>query len=153
SCAVRISTCTRIPSGSTFDSPATRLADHHEIITSVKTALHKSFQDAVPSAASWFIVMCAMKRQVVRLAIPFVADCALIGRLSGDGADAKFKAFWEAKGPQEAAKLASEIVTSGVTFEEAAKRLKAGRPYSANVAKGVVKASYRAHGREFFYAL
>jgi poly(3-hydroxybutyrate) depolymerase len=67
--------------------------------------------------------------------------------------DTAFKAFLEAKNAQEAARLALDIVNSGVTFEDALKRLKAGRHYSPNVAKGVVKASYRARGREFFYAL
>jgi hypothetical protein len=71
----------------------------------------------------------------------------------GKDVDAVFKAFWEARTPQDAAKVVSDIVASGVSFDEALKRLKAGRPYSAKVRKGVVTTSYHANGLEFFYAL
>jgi acetyl esterase/lipase len=67
--------------------------------------------------------------------------------------DAAFKAFWDARSPQDAAKLIPGLLASGVSFDEALKRLKAGRSYSANVPKGVVKSSYRTREREFFYAL
>jgi dienelactone hydrolase len=67
--------------------------------------------------------------------------------------DRAFNAFWAARTPQEAAKLVPDIVRSGVTFDEASRRLKAGRPYAANVPKGVVRLSYQAGGKEFFYAV
>ncbi len=67
--------------------------------------------------------------------------------------DAAFKAFWAARSPQDAAKVIPDIVKSGVSFADALKRLKDGRPYAATVAKGVVKFSYTAHGKEFFYAV
>jgi acetyl esterase/lipase len=95
-----------------------------------------------------------MKSRFVWLATASGLACwVMLAGLSASDADAKFKTFWEAKTPQEAAKLAPDIVNSGVTFEEAFKHLKTGRTYSATVAKGVVKASHRARGREFFYAL
>ena len=82
----------------------------------------------------------------------------LTPRLAPAGAatdvDAAFKAFWAARSPQDAAKIVPDIVGSGVTFEEALTRFKAGRPYGGSVPKGVVKTSYRAaNGLEFFYAL
>jgi hypothetical protein len=67
--------------------------------------------------------------------------------------DSVFKAFWDARSPQEAVKIVPDLVKTGVSFEDSLKRLKAGRSYPPNAAKGVVKSSYRAHGREFFYAL
>ena len=67
--------------------------------------------------------------------------------------EAAFKAFWGARTPQDAANVIPDLLRSGVTVDEAMKRLKAGRPYSAIVPKGVVKASYKAHGKEFFYAV
>ena len=81
------------------------------------------------------------------LAVTFAASAA-----SAD-IDAAFKSFWAARTPQDAAKVVPDLLRSGVTVDEALKRLKAGRPYSATVPKGVVKASYKAHGKEFFYAV
>src|SRR5690348_4698696 len=67
--------------------------------------------------------------------------------------DAAFQAFWAARSPQDAAKVVGDIAAAGATFDDAWQRLKAGRPYAANVPKGVVKASHKARGREFFYSL
>jgi dienelactone hydrolase len=72
---------------------------------------------------------------------------------AGKDVDAVFKTFWDAHNPQDAAKVVPDIVASGVSFDEALKRLKAGRSYSAKVKKSVVTTSYRANGLEFFYAL
>ncbi len=93
--------------------------------------------------------------------IRLVFMCALACSVTMSGAvagaandlDAAFKAFWEARSPQDAAKSIPALIATGVSFDEALKRLKVGRPYSANVPRGVVKSSYRAHEREFFYAL
>jgi acetyl esterase/lipase len=87
--------------------------------------------------------------------------CAVVYSATTSGAaagaandvDAAFKAFWDARSPQDVAKLIPGLIASGVSFDEALKRLKAGRLYSANVPKGVVKSSYRAREREFFFAL
>ena len=67
--------------------------------------------------------------------------------------DAAFKRFWDARTPQDAARVVADIVRSGISFDEALKRFKAGRPYSANVPKGVVRASYDLNGVEYFYAV
>ena len=67
--------------------------------------------------------------------------------------DAAFKAFWDARSPQDAAKAVPDLVASGVTFDDAAKRIRDGRPYSSTVPKGVIKSSRTAHGREFFYSV
>jgi len=69
------------------------------------------------------------------------------------GIDAAFAAFWAARNPQEAAARVPAILKSGVTLDAALARLKRGRPYSASVARGVVRASHTAHGKEFFYSI
>ena len=61
---------------------------------------------------------------------------------AGKDVDAAFKAFWDAARPRTRRRLVPDIVGSGVSFDEALKRLKAGRPYSAKVPKGVVTTSY-----------
>jgi hypothetical protein len=93
-----------------------------------------------------------MKRLLLASAIPFLA-ATLAPYAAGRDVDTVFKAFWDARTPQDAAKVVPDIVASGVGFDEVLKRLKAGRPYSATVRKGVVTTSYRANGLEFFYAL
>src|SRR2546425_616883 len=45
--------------------------------------------------------------------------------------ESQFKNFWAAKSPVEAARAADDVVKSGVSFDEAWKRLRAGRTYSA----------------------
>jgi hypothetical protein len=77
------------------------------------------------------------------------------GLAAGGAADveAAFKSFWEARSPQAAAALVPKIVASGVSFDEALRRLEAGRPYSADVRRGVVRTSYIVNGVEYFYAV
>jgi acetyl esterase/lipase len=90
----------------------------------------------------WLLLTCV---------VPFLA--ATLVAAQAQDVDAAFKAFWDARTPQDAARLVPRIVASGVSFDEALKRFKAGRPYSANVPKGVVRASYDVNGVEYFYAL
>jgi acetyl esterase/lipase len=67
--------------------------------------------------------------------------------------DAAFAAFWEARTPQEAARRVPDVVASGVSFDDAVTRLRAGRPYSSHVPKGVVRRSHVVNGVEYFYAV
>jgi hypothetical protein len=77
----------------------------------------------------------------------------MVGMAATAEVDAAFKAFWAAKNPQDAAKAIPDILKSGVGVSEALQRLKEGRSYSPNVAKGVVRSSYTAHNKEFFYSI
>ena len=45
------------------------------------------------------------------------------------------------------------IVATGIGFEEAYRRLKQGRPYSRDVARGIVQKSYRGENGEYSYTL
>jgi poly(3-hydroxybutyrate) depolymerase len=96
----------------------------------------------------------------MKRALQFAAACAVallaaavVPSAASKDVDAAFQAFWNARSPQDAAKLVRDIVATGVTFDDALTRLKAGRSYAANVPKGVVKASYKARGREFLYSV
>jgi len=97
-----------------------------------------------------------MKRTLRLCSVCSIAVLAatLVTSAAAKDVDTVFKAFWDARTPQDAAKLVPDIVGSGVAFDEALKRFKAGRPYVAKVKKGVVTTSYRGpNGLEFFYAL
>ena len=67
--------------------------------------------------------------------------------------DAALEKFWSARSPQDAGKAAEAVVRSGITFDEALARLKRGRPYAAQVKRGLVKLERRAAVGDFFYDL
>jgi poly(3-hydroxybutyrate) depolymerase len=67
--------------------------------------------------------------------------------------DAAFAAFFEARTPKDAERVVDRIVASGVTFDDAFRRLKQGRVYSRDVPRGVVQHTYRSESGEYFYAL
>jgi hypothetical protein len=95
-----------------------------------------------------------MKRAAAPLtAAIFLLAANAIAIAQAGGVDAAFTAFWQARSPQDAARAVPAIVKSGVSFDEAAKRLAAGRPYAADVPKGVVRRSYSINGVEYFYAV
>jgi poly(3-hydroxybutyrate) depolymerase len=67
-------------------------------------------------------------------------------------ADAAFGAFWSASSPQQAERLTDAIIRSGVTFDDAHRRLQQGRSYAAQHT-GVLHLSHVTGGVEYFYAL
>ena len=67
--------------------------------------------------------------------------------------DAPFQKFWAAASPAEAEKIASEIVKSGITFDEALRRLKAGRTYGAQPSGVQMLKNKTKDGVEHFYAV
>ena len=83
-----------------------------------------------------------------------IASLAVLPLLYGQGAiDSSFQKFWEADSPAAAARAADAVLKSGVTFEDAIRRLKQGRAYGAQK-DGVVQLSNRtADGIEHFYAV
>src|SRR5262245_9900101 len=67
--------------------------------------------------------------------------------------EAAFQKFWSAGSPEQAERFAEDVVNSGVPFDEAYRRLKAGRTFSAQKT-GIVKLSRKARdGAEYFYAV
>jgi hypothetical protein len=67
--------------------------------------------------------------------------------------DAAFSAFFQAANPREAAAAIDRVVSSRVSVDEAVRRLKAGRTYTRDAARGVVQGSYKSDAGEFFYTL
>jgi poly(3-hydroxybutyrate) depolymerase len=95
-----------------------------------------------------------MTRTVTSLLAVFGAIAVVTGQTPTPAAvDAAFSTFLQAPNPRDAAVAADQIVRSGATFDDALKRLKAGRVYSPEVPRGVVQASYRSDSGEYFYTL
>jgi poly(3-hydroxybutyrate) depolymerase len=86
--------------------------------------------------------------------VPAVAAATLIASLAGaqSRTDSAFQQFWTARSPAEAERSAAEVTDSGVTFEDAFRRLKAGRRYQPATG-GVVKFSNTSNGIEHYYAV
>src|SRR5450631_2611807 len=79
------------------------------------------------------------------------ATIALLSVIAGDHADAgaqptridrAFQKYWAAKTPAETAQAFDAVVASRVTFREAVRRLKKGRPY-ARQQPGIVEMTNR----------
>src|SRR5678815_2573048 len=67
--------------------------------------------------------------------------------------DAAFEKFWTAGSPDEAARFAQEVLKTGVTFDDAFTRLKAGRRYTPQVS-GIIKLMNRTRdGVEHHFAV
>src|SRR5262249_54156003 len=69
------------------------------------------------------------------------------------GIDAAFQSFWAARSAADAERLVPDLIKSGVGFDEALRRLKAGRVYKAEKT-GVVMLNNKTNGGvQHFYAL
>jgi pimeloyl-ACP methyl ester carboxylesterase len=67
--------------------------------------------------------------------------------------DTAFQNFWSSASPEEAARNVDDVAKSGVTFDEALQRLKAGRKYSMQKTGVVILKNKTADGIEHYYAL
>jgi hypothetical protein len=67
--------------------------------------------------------------------------------------DRLFGEFWAATGAEESRARAAAIVESGVSFDEAFRRLKTGRAYEEDVPTGVILSSRDDGGVEFPYSI
>jgi len=67
--------------------------------------------------------------------------------------DAAFQKYWDARSPAEAAKLVEGVIKSGVTYDDALRRLKQGRSYTPQK-PGVVMATNKTEDKvEHYYAV
>jgi hypothetical protein len=72
---------------------------------------------------------------------------------SASAIDTAFRKFWAADSRASAAKLVDNVIKTGVTFDEAVKRLKQGRAYTAQQS-GVIQLHNRtSDGVEHFFAV
>ncbi len=67
--------------------------------------------------------------------------------------DAAFQRFWAADSPAEAEQLAEEVEKTGVSFDEAFRRLKLGRIYAAQEVGVFLLTNRTQDGLEHFYAV
>jgi predicted esterase len=93
-----------------------------------------------------------MRRTASAIAVVLIAAAAI--RLDAQRSlDDAFRAYWQAADPARAAAAGAAIVRLDPGFDEVLQRLHRGRPYSADVAKGVVRGRHELAGRTFPYAI
>jgi hypothetical protein len=129
--------------------------------------LHRWFTDA--TLGGWLplggLILDPMKparfhRLIAIVALLAVLPCAQAQTRStnsrpaaGTEVETAFQTFWAANSPAEAELLAERVEETGVTFDEALRRLKLGRTYPAQET-GVVQLKNRTEdGIEHFYAV
>src|SRR5205085_8150252 len=79
----------------------------------------------------------------MRRTVPFAAALLILPVVQGQNRiDSAFQKFWAADSPAAAQRAAEDVVKSGVTFDEALRRLRQGRSY-ATQKEGVVQLSNR----------
>jgi hypothetical protein len=78
---------------------------------------------------------------------------ALLLQTTTNRIDAAFQKFWSAASTDEAERSADDIIKSGISFDEAYQRLKAGRTYKAEKTGVVMLKNKTKGGIEHFYAL
>jgi len=72
---------------------------------------------------------------------------------SADKANAAFAMFWDARSPAEAGRAVDAVLSSGISYDEALRRLKNGRTYAAQKS-GVVMLTNRTDDKvEHYYAV
>ena len=105
-------------------------------------------------SALLYSVMTSMKFALRLAGIVTLLFISTLAAQNGAGRiDAAFQKFWSATSPDEAERFVDDVIKSGVTFDDAMRRLKAGRIYTAQQT-GIVKLSNKTKdGVEHFYAL
>ena len=88
----------------------------------------------------------------LRLAIVALAAGSACAQNPG-AIDAAFQKFWSADSPREADRAVNGIVKTGVSFEEAWRRLRAGRDYEAQKTGVVIEKNRTADGVQHYYAV
>jgi len=92
-------------------------------------------------------------RLILLLLLSLVTISALTAQTAATRIDGAFQKFWAAESPDSAAQAALDVEKSGVTFEDAIARLKAGRRYSAQQA-GIVRFTNKtSDGIEHYYSV
>lgn len=85
--------------------------------------------------------------------IATILSLALLLQTANTRIDAAFQKFWSASSPAEADGSIDDLVKSGVTFDDAFQRLKAGRTYTAQKTGVVMLHNKTKDGVEHYYAL
>ncbi|MGE0706082.1 MAG: PDZ domain-containing protein [Vicinamibacterales bacterium] len=72
---------------------------------------------------------------------------------ASDDVDQAFQEFWAARNVAEAAAAADAITRSGVTLDDALRRLQAGRAFTTDVPRGLVTLQHNLQNEGFGYSL
>lgn len=78
--------------------------------------------------------------------------CAILPFAEGQDIDAAFRKFWTADSPASAARAAGDISRTKVSFDEALRRLKAGRTYQSQK-PGVIQGNTTTNDVLHFYSI
>jgi len=81
------------------------------------------------------------------------AGVLLLALAQAPGIDAAFERFWAAEAPEAAAARVDDIVKTGVTFDDAYRRLKHGRSYTKRETGRVTLSNRTADGVQHFFTL
>ncbi|MBW8867721.1 MAG: hypothetical protein JF610_10400 [Acidobacteria bacterium] len=99
-------------------------------------------------------VRCSRRFALRTGAAAVLAGVALsAAQTSSSAADAVFAQFFDARSADEQAAAIDRIVSAGIGVDEAADRLRRGRTYARDAARGAVERSYRSAAGEYFYTL
>ena len=95
------------------------------------------------------------RRVALRTAVLALAAGAALSaaQTASSAIDAAFAQFFEARSAGEQAAAIDRVVATGIGVDDAAARLRKGRTYARDVARGVVERSYRSGSGEYFYTL
>ena len=95
---------------------------------------------------------CRFARRTAAAAL--LASAALAAaQTSPPDVDAAFARFFAARTPDEQAAAAERVVATGIDVDEAVRRLRNGRTYGRDVARGTIDRSSRTADGEYFYTL
>jgi predicted esterase len=97
--------------------------------------------------------MKPVKFGLFTLAIGIAIFSTLHAQTTSNRTDTAFQNFWAAASPDEAEHMAEDVAKSGVTFDEAVKRLKAGRAYTTQKTGVFFSKNKTKDGIEHYYAL
>jgi dienelactone hydrolase len=99
-------------------------------------------------------VRCSRRFALRTGAAAVLAGVALsAAQTSSSAPDAAFVQFFDARSADEQAAAIDRIVSTGIGVDEAADRLRKGRTYARDAARGAVERSYRSAAGEYFYTL
>lgn len=90
---------------------------------------------------------------LARFACSILLVASPFARAQSTRVDSAFEKFWAADSPTEAGRLADDVVKSGVTFDDALRRLKLGRTYTAQKTGVIVLKNRTADDVEHYYAV
>ncbi len=94
-----------------------------------------------------------MKPIKLGLFIGVIAALSSVHAQTANSVESAFRTFWTASSPEEAAHVTGEIIKSGVSFDDALRRLKTGRNYTMQKTGVVMLKNKIADGIEHYYAL